>query len=33
VFARNAGHVDRSVREQTIIEALEYVWRGYPGVR
>ena len=29
VFARNAGHVDRSVREQTLPEALEYLWRGY----
>jgi hypothetical protein len=29
VFARNAGHVDRAVREQTLAEALEYVWRGY----
>ncbi len=30
VFARNAGHTDRSVKEQTLPEALEYVWRGYP---
>jgi len=29
VFARNAGHVDRAVREQTLPEALEYVWWGY----
>jgi len=29
VFARNAGHVDRSVREQTLPEALEYVWQGH----
>ena len=29
VFARNAGHVERSVREQTLPEALEYVWQGY----
>lgn len=29
VFARNAGHVERSVREQTLPEALEYVWEGY----
>lgn len=29
VFARNAAHVERSVREQTLGEALEYVWRGY----
>ncbi len=32
VFARDAGHVDRGVRQQTMIEALEYVWQGYPGV-
>ncbi len=30
VFARNAGHVDRSVRQQTLAEALEYLWQGYP---
>ena len=30
VFARNAGHVDRAVRQQTLGEALEYVWQGYP---
>ncbi len=30
VFARNAGHVDHAVKEQTLPEALEYVWRGYP---
>ncbi len=29
VFARNAGHVDRAVKRQTLPEALEYVWRGY----
>ena len=29
VFARNAGHVDRATREQTLPEALEYLWRGY----
>ncbi len=29
VFARNAGHVDRSVIQQTLPEALEYLWRGY----
>lgn len=29
VFARNAGHVDRAVKQQTLPEALEYVWRGY----
>jgi len=30
VFARNAGHVDRATKLQTLPEALEYVWRGYP---
>jgi enterochelin esterase family protein len=30
VFARNAGHTDRSVKQQTLPEALEYVWQGYP---
>lgn len=29
VFAQNAAHVERSVREQTLPEALEYVWQGY----
>lgn len=31
VFARNAGHVDRSVREQTLPEALQYLWGDYPS--
>jgi enterochelin esterase family protein len=31
VFARNAGHVDRAVRQQTLPEALEYLWQGYPA--
>jgi len=30
IFARNAGHTDRTVKQQTLPEALEYVWRGYP---
>lgn len=30
VFARNAGHVDRAVKLQTLPEALEYIWQGYP---
>ena len=29
VFARNATHCDGSVKQQTLPEALEYVWRGY----
>ncbi len=28
VFARNAGHTDRAVKQQTLAEALEYVWQG-----
>jgi enterochelin esterase family protein len=31
VFAENAGHVDKAVKQQTLGEALEYVWRGYPA--
>jgi len=31
VFARNAVHVDRAVKAQTLPEALEWVWRGYGG--
>ncbi|MDE1175883.1 MAG: alpha/beta hydrolase-fold protein [Edaphobacter sp.] len=31
VFARNAAHVARAVRAQTLGEALEYVWAGYGG--
>ncbi len=32
VFAENAGHVDRRVRQQTMAEALEWLWQGYkPG--
>ena len=30
VFARNAGHTDGNVKKQTLPEALEYVWQGYP---
>ncbi len=29
VFARNAVHVDRATVQQTLPEALEYLWRGY----
>ena len=29
VFARNAGHTDRTVKLQTLPEALEYLWQGY----
>jgi len=30
VFAENAGHVDHAVKLQTLPEALEYLWHGYP---
>jgi enterochelin esterase-like enzyme len=30
VYAVNAGHTDRAVRNQTLPEALEWVWQGYP---
>jgi enterochelin esterase-like enzyme len=29
IFARNAGHTDRAVKQQTLAEALEYLWHGY----
>jgi len=29
VFARNAGHTDRSVKQQTLPEALEWLWQDY----
>lgn len=29
VFARNAVHVDRATVQQTLPEALEYLWQGY----
>jgi enterochelin esterase-like enzyme len=30
VFARSAGHTDGNVKQQTLPEALQYVWQGYP---
>ena len=30
VFARNAVHCDRGVKEQTLPTALEWLWRDYP---
>ncbi len=30
VFAVNAGHTDRAVKAQTLPEALQYIWQGYP---
>ena len=29
-FVRNAAHVDRAMRVQTLPAALEWLWRGYP---
>jgi iron(III)-enterobactin esterase len=29
-FAKNAGHTDRAVKQQTLPEALEWLWKGYP---
>lgn len=29
VFAKNAGHSDRGVKEQTLPAALEWLWQGY----
>jgi enterochelin esterase family protein len=31
VFAKDAKHVDGRVIEQTLPEALEYLWQGYPA--
>jgi iron(III)-enterobactin esterase len=30
LFCLNAGHTDRNVKAQTLPEALEWVWQGYP---
>jgi enterochelin esterase-like enzyme len=30
VFAGNARHCDRGVKEQTLPEALQWLWQGYP---
>ena len=30
VFARNAAHCDRGVKQQTLPAALEWLWKGYP---
>ena len=30
LFSLNAGHTDRNVKAQTLPQALEWVWRGYP---
>ncbi len=33
VFARNAGHVDGKVKQQTLPEALEWLWKDYHPVK
>ena len=33
VFSLYSGHTDRKVREQTLPEALEWVWKGYEAMR
>jgi iron(III)-enterobactin esterase len=33
VFARNAGHTDRAVKQQTLGEALEWLWWGYRAAK
>lgn len=30
VYAKNAGHVDSKVINQTLSQALEFLWKGYP---
>jgi enterochelin esterase family protein len=30
LFVKNAGHCDRAMKEQTLPEALEYIWQDYP---
>jgi hypothetical protein len=32
ILARNAGHVDRKVKQQTLPEALEWLWKDYHPV-
>jgi hypothetical protein len=29
-FARNSGHCDRTMKQQTLPTALEWLWKGYP---
>ncbi len=30
VFVKNAGHTDRTVKQQTLPQALEWLWKGHP---
>jgi enterochelin esterase family protein len=32
VFTRNAGHIDRNVKQQTMPESLEWLWHDYQPV-
>ncbi len=32
-FVRNAAHVDRAMRLQTLPQALEWLWQGYHAPR
>jgi len=29
VFVKNAGHCDGAMKQQTLTEGLEYIWKGY----
>jgi len=31
LFVKNASHCDRTVKQQTLPEALEYIWQDYLG--
>ena len=31
LFTRDSGHCDRAVKLQTLPNALEWIWKGYPG--
>jgi iron(III)-enterobactin esterase len=31
IFARNSGHCDRTMKQQTLPNALEWLWKGYPA--
>ena len=33
IFVRNAGHTDRAAKQQTLPEALRYLWQGYADRR
>ncbi len=33
IFARNAGHVDAATAAQTLPQALEWLWEGFPSRR